>query len=93
MNTRISFQGVFHEQRTFPYGTTVLKKLSNSFLTFMYNQKDVPSDWMVAGDWAWAYPTYDLELTGVDASNIASITIDPKGFMADVNRANNMKTM
>ncbi len=62
-------------------------------LEFMYNQKEVPDSWTVASDWAWAYPTYSLELPGVDATNIQSVTIDPKGFMADVDRANNTLKM
>lgn len=62
-------------------------------LEFMYNQKNVPSDWTVAGDWAWAYPTYDLKLSGVDPSNIESVTIDPRNMMADVDKENNVKTM
>ena len=37
----------------------------------------------VQPDWAWAYPTYSLELNK-EKSAIKSITIDPSGLMADV---------
>jgi len=38
-------------------------------------------------DWAWGAPTYVLKTD----KPIASVTIDPKGFMADINRDNNTK--
>lgn len=42
----------------------------------------------IVDDWAWAYPTYDLELpTG--RFLIESIEIDPSQKMADINRENN----
>ncbi|MBS3737594.1 M1 family metallopeptidase [Mesohalobacter halotolerans] len=40
-------------------------------------------------DWAWAYPTYDLEIPTTQFS-IKSIEIDPSQKMADVNRGNNI---
>lgn len=40
-------------------------------------------------DWAWAYPTYDLEIP-VGNFNIESVEIDPSQKMADVNRDNNI---
>lgn len=40
-------------------------------------------------DWAWSYPTYSLETS----KTIKSVEIDPKDFMADVNRANNTLTI
>ncbi|MBO3096784.1 M1 family metallopeptidase [Gelidibacter pelagius] len=43
----------------------------------------------VLSNWAWAYPTYTFDLEK-PKSNIASITIDPRGYMADVNRENNV---
>lgn len=61
-------------------------------LEMMYNQKKVPSSWTVAQDWPWAFPTYDLPLLGVKASDVDSITIDPKNRMADVNKENNLLT-
>jgi hypothetical protein len=61
-------------------------------LEMMYNQKKVPSTWTVAQDWPWAFPTYELPLSGVDATNVDSITIDPKNRMADINKENNLLT-
>lgn len=40
-------------------------------------------------DWAWAYPTYDLEIP-LGNFNIESVEIDPSQKMADVNRDNNI---
>ncbi len=40
-------------------------------------------------DWAWAYPTYDLEIP-VRQYAIKSIEIDPSQKMADINRENNI---
>ncbi len=39
-------------------------------------------------DWAWAYPTYEFTIDKAKPY-IKSVTIDPKGFMADVNKENN----
>ncbi len=39
-------------------------------------------------DWAWAYPTYDLEIP-VGSFKVESIEIDPSQKMADINRNNN----
>lgn len=39
-------------------------------------------------DWAWAYPTYEFVID-IAKPYIKSVTIDPKGFMADVNKSNN----
>lgn len=43
----------------------------------------------VVEDWAWAYPTYDLELP-VGNYQIEKIEIDPSQKMADINRNNNI---
>ncbi|SHF72262.1 Peptidase family M1 [Salegentibacter echinorum] len=48
-------------------------------------------NWTVADDWAWAYPTYDLEINK-PLSEIESIEIDESQLMADVNRDNNLYT-
>ncbi len=61
-------------------------------LEMMYNEKTVPTNWTVENDWAWAYPTYEFAIDGVDAASIDSITIDPKNKMADVNKENNLYT-
>ena len=37
--------------------------------------------------WDWAYPTYTFDLAQI---NIKSITIDPSGLMADVNKEDNV---
>ena len=41
-------------------------------------------------DWAWAYPTYEFIIEKAKPF-IKSVTIDPKGLMADVKRDNNSK--
>jgi hypothetical protein len=40
-------------------------------------------------NWAWAYPTYTLEIPTAQYE-IEKIEIDPSGLMADVNRENNL---
>jgi len=40
-------------------------------------------------DWAWAYPTYDLEIP-TRQYTVKSIEIDPSRKMADINRENNV---
>ena len=42
----------------------------------------------LAKDWAWAYPTYTLNIDK-PKSTISNIQIDPAGLMADINRENN----
>ena len=44
-----------------------------------------PSSATLLDDWAWAYPTYSFETP----KTIKSIQIDPKGYMADIDRSNN----
>ncbi len=46
-------------------------------------------DWTVADDWAWAYPTYELEIEK-PVSTIASIEIDDSQLMADINPENDI---
>ena len=43
-------------------------------------------------DWAWAYPTYTLEIPTAQYG-IEKIEIDPSGLMADVDRENNVKVL
>jgi aminopeptidase N len=43
-------------------------------------------------DWAWAFPTYTLEIPSTQYG-IEKIEIDPSGLMADVNRENNVKVL
>jgi len=45
-----------------------------------------------APDWPWTNLTYDLVLP-VKMSEVASVTIDAKERMADVNRENNRKVV
>lgn len=61
-------------------------------LQMMRWEKPAPKgteNWTVADDWAWAYPTYDLELER-PKEEIDSIVIDQSGLLADVNRDNNI---
>jgi len=46
-------------------------------------------NWTVADDWAWAYPTYELNIEK-PLREIESIEIDESQLMADVNRDNNL---
>jgi aminopeptidase N len=55
----------------------------------MRGEKEVGRNVTTAADWAWAYPTYELALDGVNLNNVKSVTIDPKEMMADVNKDNN----
>jgi aminopeptidase N len=43
----------------------------------------------VLGDWAWAYPTYEFDISK-SKSSIKKITIDPSGLMADLKKENNV---
>jgi aminopeptidase N len=58
-------------------------------LSEMRGEKKVGRNVITVADWAWAYPTYELALEGVDRNDIKSVTIDPKEMMADVNKENN----
>jgi len=57
-------------------------------LQMMRGEKPSTSPRTVLNDWAWAYPTYTFSINR-PKSDIKSITIDPKGLMADINRDNN----
>ena len=48
-----------------------------------------PTKAKIVGDWAWAYPTYELKTS----KSIKSIEIDPSQLMADVNRSNNVANL
>ena len=41
--------------------------------------------------WDWAYPTFEINIAKAKSS-IKSVTIDPTGLMADVNKLNNVYT-
>ncbi len=55
----------------------------------MRGEKAVGSNVTTLDDWAWAYPTYELVLDGINMKNIKSVTIDPNEMMADINKENN----
>jgi hypothetical protein len=59
----------------------------------MRGEKKVKSSVTTTDDWAWAYPSYELILNGVNLNNIKSITIDPEEMMADVDKENNTFTI
>ncbi len=46
-----------------------------------------PTSATIIKDWAWAYPTYSFNVL----KPVASVQIDPKELMADVNKENNKK--
>lgn len=55
----------------------------------MRGEKKVKSSVTITNDWAWAYPSYELVLDGVNLNNIKNVTIDPQEMMADVDKENN----
>ncbi len=57
-------------------------------LQMMRGEKPEEFPRVLLKDWAWAYPTYILEINK-PKSKILSVTIDPKGLMADINKENN----
>ena len=57
-------------------------------LRMMYGTKETSAT--ILNDWAWAYPTYEFKIDKAKPF-IKSVTIDPKGYMADINRENNSK--
>lgn len=58
-------------------------------LRMMRGVKPTAHTTTVLSNWAWAYPTYTFDI-GKPKNDIKSITIDPRGYMADVNRENNV---
>lgn len=61
----------------------------NITLRMMRGAKPTTDKTMVLDNWAWAYPTYSFDLEK-PKNTIKTITIDPRGYMADVNRENNI---
>jgi hypothetical protein len=55
------------------------------------SQMGVPKEegWQFLSPWAWTHPDYEVFLN-VQFKDIAKIEIDPNGFMADINRTNNI---
>lgn len=58
------------------------KETFNIPLEIMRGHK--PTDAKVLKDWGWAYPTYTFEV----AKKVKSVTLNPTGFMADINKEN-----
>ena len=56
-------------------------------LRMMFGNK--PTDATILNDWAWAYPSFEFSIEK-PKSTIKSVIIDPKGFMADINKENNI---
>lgn len=65
----------------------------NFLISLEIMRGDKPADgyngkWSVMADWKWVDPVYELMIPkGI--SDIESITIDPSGLLADVNKKNN----
>ncbi len=58
-------------------------------LRMMRGSKPTSQATTVLENWAWAHPTYTFEVENIK-STMTSITIDPRGYMADVNREDNV---
>lgn len=58
-------------------------------LRMMRGAKPVADTTKVLPNWAWAYPNYTFEIEQ-SKNKIKSITIDPKQYMADINKENNV---
>ncbi len=57
-------------------------------LQMMRFKKPNPNkSWSVLPDWAWAYPTYEFDVS--NGKKVKSITIDSSMLMADINRDDN----
>jgi hypothetical protein len=59
----------------------------NFYIPLQMMRGEKPTSATIISDWAWAYPTY----TFTTSKPIASVQIDPKEAMADINKANNSK--
>jgi hypothetical protein len=57
-------------------------------LDLMRGEKKETQNWSILPDWEWVRPVYLLRIP-LPASQIKSITIDPKEGMADIDRSNN----
>ncbi|TVZ58324.1 peptidase M1-like protein [Flavobacteriaceae bacterium MAR_2010_105] len=72
--------------------TNGTKQLLYIPLCDMRGHKPLSNETLVLKDWIWAYPSYSFTID-VQKEQIKSITIDPKGLMADVNKENNKKLL
>lgn len=61
-------------------------------LRMMRGAKPVATTTTVLPTWAWTHPNYTFDIQK-PKSAITSITIDPRGYMADVKRENNVMTI
>lgn len=59
----------------------------NFYIPLQMMRGEKPTSATIISDWAWAYPTYTFKTS----KPVASIQIDPKEAMADINKANNSK--
>ena len=59
----------------------------NYYIPLQMMRGEKPTSATIISDWAWAYPTY----TFTTSKPVASVQIDPKEAMADINKANNSK--
>ena len=55
----------------------------------MRGEKPTIESTNVLPDWSWANNTFGFNLN-IEKSKVKSITIDPKGRMADINNTNNI---
>lgn len=62
------------------------------YIPFRLMRWQKPDAGKVVDDWAWAYPTYELEIPTTQYA-VEKIEIDPSGLMADVDRENNVRVM
>ncbi|MFV8324647.1 M1 family metallopeptidase [Flavobacterium sp. ZS1P14] len=73
-------------------GTTESFYIPLRMMSFEKENPDPSVKRTVLNDWAWAYPTFEFEISR-PKTTIKKITIDPSGLMADVKQANNTYEM
>ena len=67
---------------TYTDGTT-----EDIYIPLQMMRGEKPTSATIKPDWAWAYPTYTLNAS----KPVASVQIDPKEMMADIDKTNNKK--
>jgi Peptidase family M1 domain len=70
-------------------GTTESFYIPLRMMSFEKENQNPAINRTVMNDWAWAYPTYEFEISK-PKSSIKKITIDPSTLMADVKPENNI---
>lgn len=91
---------LFKRAGRFPMPVDVRIKLTSGKVVNYYipldimrgEKKEGMENATIAPDWTWTNPQYILSID-IPYRNIVNITIDPKGWMADVNRSNNSYDM